>query len=836
MGRCCDFFEGRTGTAAQFVGFNCSVEGKITRASVEQYHLTGELPAFTDLANLTLLDFSNNSFSGVFPSVKGMVALKALYFHSNHFTALPDGLEAMSQLEHLQFFSNDISGPLPNVTSFGNLFELFLQDNNFTGSIDGLIPNTVKQCRITLNNSNPGLCTASGVFPSCKDLAESIPCCDKANPSGCLKTTALGAPSGSAGSGTPPTGTLNIPLIAGAAGGGLAVIAIASIITIVTLRRRKAKRREQEAKDAAKEPHWFFLRVAGLQGLEDTDNVEYSGPPFTVLQNYDAQAPDEMSIAPGQTLRMQTVFRDGWGACWEETSGSFGTVPLDCLLLSDHILPSAENLLSFPLQEGEGSFIRGPSANLGSPSTMSNSRVESKIRSHTSGGAPASPASVTLIPNSLSSFSFTQSNSIGGRGGEQSGSVRTDRQSGRLPGQNMSFGTARITDPEDSLPAEVGFTCGADGRIKRASLFEFGLVGRSLPPLTNLTNLEYLDVGENFFSGPFPSVVGLQNLSSILARNNSFTSFPEGLENLTTLAYLSFHWNNISAPFPKLSLQPIFSLYLQGNNLSGAVDGLLPSNPKRCRLTHGGTNPLLFAQNCNNVPGSCLADGQVVKSRTEVGGSLVENVCSSLAASGNASVISTSGETSASGNGAAIGGGIAGAAVAIAIATGAIYALRRRKEKAASTHEEVKEPHWFFLRIAGPLGLEDEPSVDYSGPPFKVVQGYEKQATDEMDLVPGHMVQMRAIFRDGWASCLDLTASTSGTVPLDCLLLADHMVLPSGNNTFSFPLAPGEGSYFQASPTSASMFPTAHPGSNTSLGKVYYSDILRAPHSGSQDS
>ncbi|KAJ3311405.1 hypothetical protein HDU93_005125, partial [Gonapodya sp. JEL0774] len=71
----------------------------------------------------------------------------------------------------------------------------------------------------------------------------------------------------------------------------------------------------------------------------------------------------------------------------------------------------------------------------------------------------------------------------------------------------------------------------------------------------------------------------------------------------------------------------------------------------------------------------------------------------------------------------------------------------------------------FFLRIAGPLGLEEESSVDYSGPPFTVVQEYAAQADDELDLVPGNVVQIRALYPDGWASCFDITASKAGMVP-----------------------------------------------------------------------
>ncbi|KXS21055.1 hypothetical protein M427DRAFT_351250 [Gonapodya prolifera JEL478] len=81
--------------------------------------------------------------------------------------------------------------------------------------------------------------------------------------------------------------------------------------------------------------------------------------------------------------------------------------------------------------------------------------------------------------------------------------------------------------------------------------------------------------------------------------------------------------------------------------------------------------------------------------------------------------------------------------------------------------EEGDGAHWFFLRFAAPLGLVDQVSVPYPGrEPIPVDVDYTPTSDDEIALVRGHFVQVRAVFRDGWASGENVGTGEYGMVPL----------------------------------------------------------------------
>ncbi|KXS17409.1 hypothetical protein M427DRAFT_153898 [Gonapodya prolifera JEL478] len=354
-GSCCEFYTevfDPWNSEKYGQGFNCSADGRITRASVAMLNLKGPLPPFRNLTSLTTFELTSNEFSGPFPDVTGMTNLTQLYGRHNPFTSFPPGVETLVNLTNLHFYFNDISGQFPDLSMLTKLVTLWIYNNNLSGPVDGRIPKSVQVCRITYNNTNVGLYTLTGdIPPACLYEYQTY-----RNPNQPILISPTPASSVLPPSST-PAGP-GVAVIAGAAAGGAAVLLAALGLAFYLIRRRRRAKEGHEPE--LKEPHWFFLRVAGPQDLDTAASVEYTGPPFVVTQKYDAQAPDEIDLTPGTVVRMKTIYRDGWAACWDEVAGTFGTVPLDCLLLTDHLL-SKTDPLSFPLGRGEDSMVRSAS-------------------------------------------------------------------------------------------------------------------------------------------------------------------------------------------------------------------------------------------------------------------------------------------------------------------------------------------------------------------------------------------------------------------------------------------------------------------------------------------
>ena len=65
-----------------------------------------------------------------------------------------------------------------------------------------------------------------------------------------------------------------------------------------------------------------------------------------------------------------------------------------------------------------------------------------------------------------------------------------------------------------------------------------GLKGPMPPEIGNLTNLTYLNLGGNQFTGEIPSQIGnLTNLTDLSFGNNQLTGLPPEIGNLTNLTY-----------------------------------------------------------------------------------------------------------------------------------------------------------------------------------------------------------------------------------------------------------------------------------------------------------
>ncbi|KAI9200988.1 hypothetical protein LWI28_016161 [Acer negundo] len=147
----------------------------------------------------------------------------------------------------------------------------------------------------------------------------------------------------------------------------------------------------------------------------------------------------------------------------------------------------------------------------------------------------------------------------------------------------------------------MGITCNSDGFVKEIELsnqkltgtlpldsicqlqyldkLSFGfnsLYGSVLKELNNCTKLQYLDLGNNFFSGSFPSISYLSELRFFYLNNSGVSGvFPwKSLENMTNLVVLSLGDNSFNpTPFPKevVKLNKLNWLYLSNCSLEGRI-------------------------------------------------------------------------------------------------------------------------------------------------------------------------------------------------------------------------------------------------------------------------
>ena len=112
-------------------------------------------------------------------------------------------------------------------------------------------------------------------------------------------------------------------------------------------------------------------------------------------------------------------------------------------------------------------------------------------------------------------------------------------------------------------------------RVASIGLGSNNLRGYIPSSLSNLSNLEGLNLSANFLTGNIPPELGnLSNLSYLNLENNQFSgSIPSELGNLTRLTYLDLYHNQLSGSIPPQlgNLLALISLDLDYNQLSGPI-------------------------------------------------------------------------------------------------------------------------------------------------------------------------------------------------------------------------------------------------------------------------
>ncbi|OMO76619.1 hypothetical protein CCACVL1_15528 [Corchorus capsularis] len=140
-------------------GVTCHSSGYVSKINLTSKSLHGHLPSkFPPFPLLRVLDFSNNSFTGSFPSLEKIPLLEELFLDDNNFTRIPLGFfqELSSHLQVLILANNPSLAPwrIPiSFTRFKSLTQFFAHETNLMGSIPDIF-HSVPLMYLSLFNNN----------------------------------------------------------------------------------------------------------------------------------------------------------------------------------------------------------------------------------------------------------------------------------------------------------------------------------------------------------------------------------------------------------------------------------------------------------------------------------------------------------------------------------------------------------------------------------------------------------------------------------------------------------------------------------------------------------
>lgn len=130
---------------------------------LSENNIQGQIPAVTQLPQLTLMNLSYNALNGTIPLCLGKASeLNLLYLSNNHLVgSFPDTFTTLVNLQYLYLLNNELTGTLPE--RLGNLQELLFLNlgvNHFRGTLPASISQLTKLEQLFLNNNS-----LSGPFP-----------------------------------------------------------------------------------------------------------------------------------------------------------------------------------------------------------------------------------------------------------------------------------------------------------------------------------------------------------------------------------------------------------------------------------------------------------------------------------------------------------------------------------------------------------------------------------------------------------------------------------------------------------------------------------------------
>ena len=128
----------------------------LTRLTLRDNDLTGEIPDLSALDNLERLILSNNALTGGIPMTLGdMDNLEYLYLHGNQLTGgIPDELSSATRLIRIQLHGNGLTGEIPaELGDLPRLRYLLLHNNDLSGEIPMELGNASNMKALYLYNN-----------------------------------------------------------------------------------------------------------------------------------------------------------------------------------------------------------------------------------------------------------------------------------------------------------------------------------------------------------------------------------------------------------------------------------------------------------------------------------------------------------------------------------------------------------------------------------------------------------------------------------------------------------------------------------------------------------
>ncbi|KAL4205278.1 hypothetical protein AMTRI_Chr01g113800 [Amborella trichopoda] len=145
-----------TNGTANWYGILCQTD-TVDGIRLEGLGLMGniDVEALLSVPNLRSISFMNNSFSGEFPELGRLGALKAIFLAGNKFSGeiAPNTFSGMGSLKKLVLSDNELSGQIPkSLTSVPKLLELMLNGNQFTGEIPDFQQTSLEKFDVSNND------------------------------------------------------------------------------------------------------------------------------------------------------------------------------------------------------------------------------------------------------------------------------------------------------------------------------------------------------------------------------------------------------------------------------------------------------------------------------------------------------------------------------------------------------------------------------------------------------------------------------------------------------------------------------------------------------------
>ncbi|KAL6959631.1 mitogen activated protein kinase [Sarracenia purpurea var. burkii] len=188
------------------------------------------------------------------------------------------------------------------------------------------------------------------------------------------------------------------------------------------------------------------------------------------------------------------------------------------------------------------------------------------------------------------------------------------------------------SDPDPCKWNHVG--CSDDKRVTRIQIGHQNLQGTLPPNLSNLTQLQRLELQRNNISGPLPSFSGLSSLQVLILSNNQFSSIPNDFfSGMSSLQSVEIDGNPFSAwelPESLLNASTLQNFSANSANLTGKIPGFLGPDEfpgmVNLHLAFNGLEGELPASFSGSLIESLWVNGQTSKGKLTGGIDVIKNM------------------------------------------------------------------------------------------------------------------------------------------------------------------------------------------------------------------